>query len=105
MLPKKMQAVLLTGFGGLERLKYHKDVPVPNPDPGQVLVNIIAAGMNNTDINTRTGGYNASVETGTTAAGGEQDFGVDQGGIGDWSGNIVFSLLGRIGRDSLLQLH
>ncbi len=41
MLPQKMQAVLLTGFGGLERLKYHKDVPVPHPDPGQVLLNII----------------------------------------------------------------
>ncbi|MCP4984065.1 MAG: hypothetical protein GY935_26630 [Gammaproteobacteria bacterium] len=79
-------------------------MPVPHPGPGQVLVNIIAAGMNNTDINTRTGGYNASVETGMTAAVGEQDFGVDQGGIGDWSGNIVYPLPGGVGRDSLLQL-
>ncbi len=70
-----------------------------------MLANIIAAGMNNTDINTRTGGYNASVETGTTAAGGEQGFGVDQGGIGDWYGNIVLPLPGGTGRDSLLQSH
>lgn len=89
-LPDRMSAVLLTGFGGLDRLEYREDVPVPVPAAGEVLVRVTAAGVNNTDINTRTGWYKPSVETGTTAVGGQRGFGVEQGGMGDWSGDIDF---------------
>ena len=53
-IPTNMTAVYLTSYGGLDKLDYRSDIPVPKPNPGQVLVNVTAAGMNNTDINTRT---------------------------------------------------
>lgn len=52
-----MRAVLLTGHGGLDRLEYHDDVPVPVPEFDEVLIEVAACGMNNTDINTRVGWY------------------------------------------------
>ena len=87
MIPERMSAVLLTGIGGLEMLAYREDVAVPSPRTGEVLVNVTAAGMNNTDINTRTGWYNAAIESGTTE-GGASGFGVAGDGMGDWSADI-----------------
>ena len=89
-IPETMCAVVLTGYGGLERLEYRTDLPVPRVDPGWVLVRVTAAGMNNTDINTRTGWYNQEVGDGTTAEGGAGGFGVSAGGMGDWAGDIRF---------------
>lgn len=54
---KTMQAVLLTGHGGYEALGHRADVPVPQPRAGEVLIRVAAAGINNTDINTRTAQY------------------------------------------------
>ena len=56
-LPEKMHAVLLTGHGGLDRLEYHDDVPVPAPAAGEVLIEVSACGMNNTDVWVREGAY------------------------------------------------
>ena len=56
-----MRAVLLTAHGGFECLEYRTDVAMPTPGAGEVLVNIAAAGINNTDINTRIGWYADSV--------------------------------------------
>jgi len=55
-----MQAVVLTGHGGPEMLEYRHDVPVPAPRTGEVLIAVRAAGVNNTDINTRVGWYASS---------------------------------------------
>lgn len=52
-----MQAVLLTGHGGFDKLAYRTDIPVPAPGPRDVLVRVGAAGVNNTDLNTRIGWY------------------------------------------------
>ncbi|MEI7618786.1 MAG: alcohol dehydrogenase family protein [Actinomycetota bacterium] len=60
-LPSTMHAVLLTAHGGFECLAYRSNVPVPAPCAGEVLVHITAAGINNTDINTRIGWYADSV--------------------------------------------
>ncbi len=65
-----MKAVLLKGHGGFEQLEYREDVPVPVPRAGEVLIRVGAAGVNNTDINTRTAWYSRSVTEGTTAQGG-----------------------------------
>lgn len=53
-----MRAVVLTGFGGLDRLEYREDVADPEPAAGEVRVRVGAAGINNTDVWTREGAYN-----------------------------------------------
>ena len=58
-----MRAVVLTGHGGIDRLSYREDVPVPQPQAGEVLIRVGACGMNNTDINTRTAWYNRGSNT------------------------------------------
>jgi NADPH:quinone reductase-like Zn-dependent oxidoreductase len=62
-----MRAVLLTGHGGIDKLVYRDDVKVPAPGPRQVLINVTACGMNNTDINTRTGWYAPTVKSALTS--------------------------------------
>jgi NADPH:quinone reductase-like Zn-dependent oxidoreductase len=61
-----MKAVVTTGNGGYEKLDY-RDVPVPVPKPGQVLLQVLAAGVNNTEINTRLGWYSETVSAATAA--------------------------------------
>ncbi|WP_206779887.1 alcohol dehydrogenase family protein [Vibrio owensii] len=56
-LPTTMKGVLLTGHGGPEMLEYRQDIPVPTPKENEVLIRVSAAGVNNTDINTRIGWY------------------------------------------------
>ena len=69
MLRKTMHAVQLTGHGGLNKLLYRTDMPVPVPDVDEVLINLTAAGVNNTDINTRIGWYSKSVRVDTNSGG------------------------------------
>jgi NADPH:quinone reductase-like Zn-dependent oxidoreductase len=52
-----MSAMLLIGHGGMEKLVYRTDVPVPSPATGEVLVAVTACGMNNTDVWVRQGAY------------------------------------------------
>ncbi|MBI1494385.1 alcohol dehydrogenase family protein [Rhodobacteraceae bacterium MYP1-1] len=59
-----MQAVVTTGTGGYEKLEC-ESVPIPVPGPKEVLVKVLAAGVNNTEINTRLGWYSSSVTGGT----------------------------------------
>ena len=56
MIPHNMKAMVLTGHGGLDVLKY-QDVPVPEPAAGQVLVQVTATAKNNTDRKAREGLY------------------------------------------------
>ena len=62
-----MKAVVTTGWGGYEQLVY-RDVSVPVPGPGEVLLQVLATSVNNTDINTRLGWYSAAVVTSTQEA-------------------------------------
>lgn len=66
-IPDLMAGVLLTGHGGLDRIEYRTDLPVPRPGQGEVLINVAAAGVNNTDINTRIGWYSKGVTSGTNS--------------------------------------
>lgn len=61
-----MKAVVTIGNGGYENLVY-RDVPIPTLGPGEVLLHVLAAGVNNTEINTRLGWYSAEVTAGTEA--------------------------------------
>lgn len=64
--PKTMQAMVLTGHGGMDKLVWHEDWPVPVPKAGEVLIKVGACGLNNTDVNTRSGWYSKTVTTATT---------------------------------------
>lgn len=55
-IPGWMKAFVTTGHGGLDMLEY-RDVPVPAPAAGEVLIEVGACGLNNTDIWTRQGSY------------------------------------------------
>ena len=55
--PTTMSGIALMGHGGPEVLQWRDDLPVPVPLPGEVLIRVAAAGVNNTDINTRIGWY------------------------------------------------
>ena len=89
-IPKLMNAVLLTGHGGMEKLEYRSDVEVPIPKDDEVLINVKAAGINNTDINTRIGWYSKSSAENSddgSWSGNPLDFPIIQGA--DICGNIV----------------
>ena len=85
MIPKMMFGIVLTGHGGPEVLVRESNLPVPAPGVGEVLVQVLAAGVNNTDINTRIGWYSADVTGATSDV--ETDSNVDDGG---WGGALQF---------------
>ena len=59
-IPKVMKGIQLTGHGGMDKLVFRSDIPVPTPGPRDVLIKVSAAGVNNTDLNTRLGWYSKS---------------------------------------------
>jgi NADPH:quinone reductase-like Zn-dependent oxidoreductase len=61
-----MKAVVTLDKGGYEKLSY-QDVPVPKVSDDEVLIQVLAAGVNNTEINTRLGWYSSKVTQGTEA--------------------------------------
>jgi NADPH:quinone reductase-like Zn-dependent oxidoreductase len=84
-----MKAVLLTGFGGPEKLDYREDVPVPEPQAGEVLVEVAAAGINNTDIWTREGAYGQEDDAGAVGGWRREPFVFPRIQGGDIAGHIV----------------
>lgn len=84
-VPATMRGVQLVGHGGPEKLVWNDAIHVPRPGPGEALVKVLAAGVNNTDINTRIGWYSKRVSESTEDAGRAVD--VEQGG---WAGAIRF---------------
>ena len=90
MIPARMRAVRITGHGGLDKLEYREDVATPTPAADEVLIEVGACGLNNTDINTRTAWYSKSVGEGTEA-GGVAGFEPASGDDSTWGGaRIVF---------------
>ena len=85
-----MQAIVTTGNGGYERLVW-REVPLPVPGPGEVLLQVLAAGINNTDINTRVGWY-ASVVTGDTASA-ASGIGAETSALNGWKSATPFPLI------------
>lgn len=64
-----MRAMLLTGFGGYDQLVYRREVPVPRPGAEDVLIQVAACGVNNTDLWTREGAYGAGEPAGWQGGG------------------------------------
>ena len=77
----------LTGYGDDDQLEYVTDAPVPSPGPNEVLIKVAAAGVNNTDINTRIGWYAREITTGSTDTAGAAD---EQEAASGWAGEIDF---------------
>ncbi|MBB3143714.1 NADPH:quinone reductase-like Zn-dependent oxidoreductase [Phyllobacterium trifolii] len=65
--PKTMAAVQLTAHGGLDKLVYNTQVPVPAPAAGEVLISVMACGMNNTDVWVREGAYGTEEDAGAVS--------------------------------------
>ena len=55
-VPDLMRAAVTVRHGGLDAIEL-REVPVPRPAAGEVLVRVAAAGCNNTDLWTREGSY------------------------------------------------
>jgi NADPH:quinone reductase-like Zn-dependent oxidoreductase len=79
-----VKAIVTTGHGGYERLEY-REVPVPSLGNGDVLLQVLAAGINNTDINTRVGWYGNSDVVAVTSDCGSAPEG--------WNGATPFPLI------------
>mgnify|MGYP001791975332 FL=1 len=65
-IPATMKAIVLEGHGGLDKLVWHENWPTPKPGAGEVLIRVGACGLNNTDVNTRSGWYSKTVSDATT---------------------------------------
>ena len=87
--PETMNAVVLTGHGGLDKLEWRQDVAVPHPAAGEVLIRVGASAVNNTDINTRTGWYSKAVRGDTNSAA-ATDYDGASDADGAWSGALDF---------------
>jgi len=61
-----MCAMVTMGHGGIDMMEYKTDWPTPKPDKGEVLIKVGACGLNNTDVNTRSGWYSKQVSEATT---------------------------------------
>ena len=83
-IPETMNAIVLTGHGGLDKLEFHAEWPTPVPGTGEVLIRVGACGLNNTDVNTRSGWYSKEVKEATT--GGAYDI---AGEDGTWGGGGI----------------
>jgi NADPH:quinone reductase-like Zn-dependent oxidoreductase len=89
-----MKAVVTTGNGGYEKLEY-RDVPIPEPGSNEVLLQVLAAGVNNTEINTRLGWYSSKVTTSTEAltTGDKEKNEAENQGDGGWNEATPFPFI------------
>ncbi len=84
-IPATMTAQVLHRHGDMDALTLHHDWPVPQVAANDVLIRVGACGLNNTDVNTRTGWYSKAVTEATSGA-------ASDGGDTDdpaWGGNPI----------------
>lgn len=87
-----MKAIVTTGNGGYDRLQYCEAArPVPGRD--DVLIRVLAAGMNNTEINTRLGWYSSSVRNSTEDAAEAEQIAPRQKSDGGWNRATPFPFI------------
>ena len=88
---ESMKAVVTTGNGDYDKLDY-RDVPIPPVEPGELLLKVLAAGVNNTEINTRLGWYSSSVTSGTEQFA-DSDHDTGQLADGGWNAGTPFPFI------------
>ncbi|CAH0530335.1 alcohol dehydrogenase family protein [Vibrio hippocampi] len=84
-----MKAIVTTGNGGYDKLVY-KDVPMPIAEHDEVVIKVLAAGMNNTEINTRLGWYSSSVTDATNEVSEESGQPITEKTDGGWNAATPF---------------
>ena len=67
-MTKTMQAMVTMGHGGAEMTEWHENWRMPSVGADEVLVKVGACGLNNTDINTRSGWYSKAIGGATADA-------------------------------------
>ena len=87
-----MQAIVTVGQGGYDKLVL-RDVPLPVPATGEVLLQVLAAGVNNTDINTRVGWYGSAEGPGTPAVAAAGATPCNDAPLQGWRGTTPFPLI------------
>ena len=91
-IPKTMMAVVTIGNGGYDKLVY-KEVPTPTPESGEVLLQVLAAGVNNTEINTRLGWYSKTVIDATNAQAATEEADPTHKEDGGWNEKTPFPFI------------
>lgn len=89
---KTMKAVVTAGNGGYDKLQC-RVVSLPTLEPGEVLLQVLAAGVNNTEINTRIGWYSSSVTTGTEDAATAEEQLAPEKADGGWNETTPFPFI------------
>ena len=92
LIPSTMKAIVTTGSGGYDKLVF-KDVPTPTLGPGDVLIQVLAAGVNNTEINTRLGWYSKEVTTATQDQASSDLNDVEEKEDGGWNEKTPFPFI------------
>ena len=90
-IPATMMAVVTTGNGGYDKLEY-KEWPTPALENGEVLLRVLAAGVNNTEINTRLGWYSSTVTGDTASTSSAQETDAEHKSDGGWNAATPFPL-------------
>ncbi|MEM9715505.1 MAG: alcohol dehydrogenase family protein [Pseudomonadota bacterium] len=85
-IPSTMEAMVLKGHGDVEMNEWETAWPVPEIADGEALIKVLACGMNNTDVNTRSGWYSKSVTDATTGDGFDE---LDDTPDNTWGGAAV----------------
>ena len=88
----KMKAVVTTENGGYDKLAYC-EVPIPKLGAGEVLLQVLAAGVNNTEINTRVGWYSSTVTAGTEDAARAEEKTATEKADGGWNKETPFPFI------------
>ena len=91
-LVKTMKAVVTTGNGGYDKLAY-QEVPIPTLEAGEVLLQVLAAGVNNTEINTRVGWYSSTVTEATENAARAEEKTATEKADGGWNKKTPFPFI------------
>jgi NADPH:quinone reductase-like Zn-dependent oxidoreductase len=89
---KTMKAVVTAENGGYDTLEC-REISLPSIEPGEVLLQVLAAGVNNTEINTRVGWYSSSVHTGTEDAATAEEQLASEKADGGWNETTPFPFI------------
>lgn len=87
-----MKAVVTARNGGYDTLEC-REVIIPTLGSGEVLIQVLAAGVNNTEINTRIGWYSSAVTSGTDEVSDFEQERASENADGGWNESTPFPFI------------